>query len=210
MATMKTYAKPTSAVVSEDVIKKSRFITYLSPTEDIEQARAFIRHIKNQHPTAAHHCWAHVAGAPWDTQVLGFSDDGEPTGTAGKPMLAQLQGSGVGEVTAVVVRYFGGIELGTGGLVKAYGQGVQKALKLLPLQTKVPMQSFIITVPYTMLADVTHLITQAKGIIQQQLFNEEVMITVDLPETMVVSVNQHLADMSRGWLVLKENTNLLL
>ena len=81
-------------------------------------AKAFVESVRAEHPDARHHCVAWVAGPPDDSQQLGFSDDGEPAGTAGKPMLAQLMGSGVGEITAVVVRYYGGILLGTGGLVK--------------------------------------------------------------------------------------------
>jgi uncharacterized YigZ family protein len=199
---MNAYPIPADSVSTEEVIKKSRFITLLSHTEDIESARAFIRQIKAAHPTAAHHCWAYVAGAPADSQVLGFSDDGEPSGTAGKPMLAQLQGSGVGEVTAVVVRYFGGIELGTGGLVKAYGQGVQKALKLLPVKTKVPMHTFTLHVDYTMLSDVTHLIARFDGQIISQAFTDGVRLTFALPMTKLAEFDRSLSDLSRGTLTL--------
>ena len=140
---MDAYDIPAEAVsLSEETIKKSRFITLLAHTDGVAAARAFVQQVKHEHPTARHHCWAWVAGAPDDSQQLGFSDDGEPSGTAGKPMLAQLMGSGVGEITAVVVRYYGGIMLGTGGLVKAYGGGVQQGLKLLTRQRKVPMQHF--------------------------------------------------------------------
>ena len=92
-------AEPLS--ISEEIIKKSRFITMLAHTEGVEAARAFVQQVKAEHPTARHHCWAYVAGRPDDSQQLGFSDDGEPSGTAGKPMLAQLMGSQVGEITAV-------------------------------------------------------------------------------------------------------------
>ena len=97
----------------------------------MEAAKAFVEQIKTKHSDARHNCWGFVAGRPEDSMKWGFSDDGEPSGTAGKPILAQLSGSGVGEITAVVTRYSGGIKLGTGGLVKAYGGGVQQALKLL-------------------------------------------------------------------------------
>ena len=139
---MAEYLIPKSAVVFEEEIKKSRFITYLQHTEGLEQAKAFWAEIKAQHPNARHHCWAAVAGKPTDSQQLGFSDDGEPAGTAGKPMLSALQGSQVGEISAVVVRYYGGILLGTGGLVRAYGNGVQQALKLLETERKVERQLF--------------------------------------------------------------------
>ena len=145
---MAEYLIPKSAVIFEEEIKKSRFITYLQHTEGLEQAKAFWAEIKAQHPNARHHCWAAVAGKPTDSQQLGFSDDGEPAGTAGKPMLSALQGSQVGEISAVVVRYYGGILLGTGGLVRAYGNGVQQALKLLETERKVERQLFQVHCDY--------------------------------------------------------------
>ncbi len=118
------YSIPAASLELTEEIKKSRFITLIAHTPTVEVAKGWVNEIKRQHPTARHHCWAFVAGAPQDSQVYGFSDDGEPSGTAGKPILAQLMGSGLGEICAVVVRYYGGIQLGTGGLVKAYGGGV--------------------------------------------------------------------------------------
>lgn len=200
---MKTYPVPLASVSSEDTIKKSRFITLLALTPDVEAAHAFIRSVKLAHPGAAHHCSAFIAGAPWDSQVLGFSDDGEPSGTAGKPMLAQLQGSGIGEITAVVVRYFGGIELGTGGLVKAYGQGVQQALKQLRLQVRVPMSHFVLEVDYPLLADITHLVTRYEGTILKQAFGEQVSMTFCLPSVRVEEVARELSNLSKGSLQLK-------
>ena len=131
---MQAYPILTVPVSFSEEIKKSRFTTILAATPGIDAAKAFIQRVREEHASAGHHCWAFVAGAPDDSQQLGFSDDGEPSGTAGKPMLSQLMGSGIGEITAVVVRYYGGIPLGTGGLVKAYGGGVQQALKLVSLQ----------------------------------------------------------------------------
>ncbi len=125
------YLIPAQQALFEEEIKKSIFITHLAHTPSVELAKAFVDQIKTQHAHARHNCWGFVAGRPEDSMKWGFSDDGEPSGTAGKPILAQLSGSGVGEITAVVTRYSGGIKLGTGGLVKAYGGGVQQALKLL-------------------------------------------------------------------------------
>tara|TARA_Y100001956_G_scaffold11586_1_gene10714 strand:+ start:475 stop:1137 length:663 start_codon:yes stop_codon:yes gene_type:complete len=127
----KPYLIPFEPCQFEEEIKKSVFITYLAHTPSIEAAKAFVEKIKSKHADARHNCWGFVAGRPEDSMQWGFSDDGEPSGTAGKPILAQLSGSGVGEITAVVTRYSGGIKLGTGGLVKAYGGGVQQALKVL-------------------------------------------------------------------------------
>ncbi|AIW15467.1 YigZ family protein [Vibrio tubiashii] len=125
------YLIPAQPTQFEEEIKKSVFITYLAHTPSIDLAKAFVEQIKSKHSDARHNCWGFVAGRPEDSMQWGFSDDGEPSGTAGKPILAQLSGSGVGEITAVVTRYSGGIKLGTGGLVKAYGGGVQQALKSL-------------------------------------------------------------------------------
>ncbi|MCJ2378440.1 YigZ family protein [Vibrio sp. ZSDZ34] len=118
-------------VIFEEEIKKSVFITQIAPTSSVDEAKSFINDVKRQHASARHNCWGFIAGRPENSMLWGFSDDGEPSGTAGKPILAQLSGSGIGELTAVVTRYSGGIKLGTGGLVKAYGGGVQQALKLV-------------------------------------------------------------------------------
>lgn len=112
---MESWLIPAAPVSVVEEIKKSRFITLLAHTDGVAAAKAFVESVRADHPDARHHCVAWVAGPPDDSQQLGFSDDGEPAGTAGKPMLAQLMGSGVGEITAVVVRYYGGILLGTGG-----------------------------------------------------------------------------------------------
>ncbi|MEC7939556.1 MAG: YigZ family protein [Pseudomonadota bacterium] len=125
------YLIPSAPALFEEEIKKSIFITHLAHTPSVEAAKQFVEQVKKEHASARHNCWGFVAGRPEDSMLWGFSDDGEPSGTAGKPILAQLSGSGVGELTAVVTRYSGGIKLGTGGLVKAYGGGVQQALKLL-------------------------------------------------------------------------------
>ncbi|GAK24306.1 LOW QUALITY PROTEIN: hypothetical protein JCM19052_4966 [Vibrio sp. JCM 19052] len=135
------YLIPAQPAQFEEEIKKSVFITYLAHTPSVEAAKAFVEQIKTKHSDARHNCWGFVAGRPEDSMKWGFSDDGEPSGTAGKPILAQLSGSGVGEITAVVTRYSGGIKLGTGGLVKAYGGGVQQALKLLQTIEKKPQNS---------------------------------------------------------------------
>lgn len=202
---MKPYFIPADQLCTyEEIIQKSRFITLIQHTPDIDAAKSFIQQVKQSYPDARHHCWAFVAGAPADSQVLGFSDDGEPSGTAGKPILAQLQGSGIGEITAVVVRYFGGTLLGTGGLVRAYGQGVQKALKLLTLQEKVPMQRFSLTLDYALHADIVHGINIFHGVIHDQVFAENVVLQFALPFDKLDAFSQYVVDTSRGLLSLKK------
>ncbi len=118
---MESWLIPAAPVTVVEEIKKSRFITMLAHTDGVEAAKAFVESVRARTPRCPPPLRGVGGGCPDDSQQLGFSDDGEPAGTAGKPMLAQLMGSGVGEITAVVVRYYGGILLGTGGLVKAYG-----------------------------------------------------------------------------------------
>ena len=199
---MEAWEIPAEPCCYSEEIKKSRFITLLAHTEGVEAARAFVQQIKQDHPDARHHCWAWVAGAPDDSQQLGFSDDGEPSGTAGKPMLAQLMGSQVGEITAVVVRYYGGIQLGTGGLVRAYGSGVQQALRLLQRKIKVPMLHYQLICDYAQLGDIERMIARFDGQLLQSEFLQNITLTLALPHAQVTPFSQNLSDYSRGFLQL--------
>ncbi|MFC0225946.1 IMPACT family protein [Serratia aquatilis] len=199
---MQPYPVPVAAISVSEEIKKSRFITLLVPTCGVDAAKAFIRQVRAEHPTARHHCWAFVAGPPGDSQQLGFSDDGEPSGTAGKPILAQLAGSGIGEITAVVVRYYGGIKLGTGGLVKAYGSGVQQALKQLTVSYKVPQVEYNLLCDYAQLAVVENLLQQNEGRIVHGEYGAAVMLRLALPASGVEAFESKLRDQSRGNLQL--------
>ncbi|YCI81748.1 IMPACT family protein [Enterobacteriaceae bacterium] len=193
---------PAQPVTFTDEIKRSRFITLLGHTDGVEAAKAFVEAARAAHPDARHHCVAWVAGPPDDSQQLGFSDDGEPAGTAGKPMLAQLMGSGVGEITAVVVRYYGGVLLGTGGLVKAYGGGVQQALNLLTTQRKVPLTEYTLRCDYAQLAGIETLLKQHEGLIVHSDFLVDVTLRVALPASVLPAFSAKLADFSRGALHL--------
>ncbi|PNL48628.1 YigZ family protein [Proteus mirabilis] len=195
---MKAYLIPAETVEFSEEIRKSRFITFIAHTEGIDAAKAYIQSIKEQFPDARHHCWAFVAGRPDDSQQLGFSDDGEPTGTAGKPILAPLLGSGMGEVTAVVVRYFGGIKLGTGGLVRAYGSGVQQALKLLPTKTKVPQLRFSVACEYSLVSLLEQVVEQYHGQVLSSEYTDKVTFILSLPAVDSGEVEVKLRDISRG------------
>ncbi|WP_054181035.1 IMPACT family protein [Trabulsiella odontotermitis] len=200
---MDSWLIPAAPVTVVEEIKKSRFITLLAHTEGVEAAKAFVESVRAEHPEARHHCVAWVAGAPDDSQQLGFSDDGEPAGTAGKPMLAQLMGSGVGEITAVVVRYYGGILLGTGGLVKAYGGGVSQALHQLTTLRKTPLTEYTLQCEYGQLAGVETLLGQFSGKVVSSDFQASVRLRVALPQSELVAFTAKLADFSRGSLHLR-------
>ncbi|MHB0776681.1 IMPACT family protein [Halomonas sp. WWR20] len=117
---------------TELVIDKSRFIAWLCHAPHEADFATLLAQARQHYPGASHHCSAFIAGPPGEQVAIGFSDDGEPGGTAGRPMYQALEGSGIGQVGCVVSRYFGGIKLGTGGLVRAYTQAVQQALETLP------------------------------------------------------------------------------
>lgn len=199
---MDSWLIPAAPVTFVEEIKKSRFITYLAHTDGVEAAKAFVESVQAEHPDARHHCVAWVAGPPNDSQQLGFSDDGEPTGTAGKPMLAQLMGSGVGEMTAVVVRYYGGVLLGTGGLVKAYGGGVSQALAQLTTLRKTPLTEYTLQCEYGQLTGVETLLGQFSGKIVASEYEAFVRLRVALPQSELAAFSTKLADFSRGALQL--------
>ncbi|HSH49524.1 MAG TPA: YigZ family protein [Halomonas sp.] len=113
-------------------VERSRFLTWLCHAPSVAEFEALLAEARQQHPSATHHCTAYIAGPPGEQNAIGFSDDGEPGGTAGRPMYQALEGSGLGQVGCVVIRYFGGVKLGTGGLARAYAQAVNEALLDLP------------------------------------------------------------------------------
>lgn len=131
------YPVPAAEHRTRDEISRSRFLTTLAPAPDVDAAQALVARLRAEYPDATHHCSAFVVGPPGSTARIGMSDDGEPHGTAGRPMLTALLHGGVGDVAAVVTRYYGGVKLGTGGLVRAYGGCVQRALATLPRAERV-------------------------------------------------------------------------
>ena len=142
------YRIPIGLVGCREEIKKSRFLTYIGHVTGKAAMREWLTSLRNEHSAARHHCWACVAGHPLDGQSYGFSDDGEPSGTAGKPLLNLLLGSGLGEIAVVVVRYYGGIKLGTGGLVRAYSHGASDLLSSVPTRLIVACQQFSLCCSY--------------------------------------------------------------
>ena len=133
------YPAPAGVVQVEEVIKRSRFIGIAGPAATVDEAQAFIAQIRDHYSDATHNAWAFAVGIG-NRAVRGMSDDGEPSGTAGQPILARIDGSGLGDLVVVVTRYFGGVKLGTGGLVRAYGSVAGMAIKALDIVEKVRMR----------------------------------------------------------------------
>lgn len=133
-----TYSLPAvgESTVNEIEIKRSRFITWIARAESEEEARDVVARARQEFPDARHHCSAFIVHVDGAVPIERSSDDGEPAGTAGKPMLDALRGSGLESVVAVVIRYFGGVKLGAGGLVHAYSESVSQALEGVPRTTK--------------------------------------------------------------------------
>lgn len=141
---------PAAETRIELTVVNSRFIATIAPAFSVDEARAFVGRVRAEFADASHNVPAYVIGHG-ATTIAHCHDDGEPSGTAGRPMLAVLQGSGLGDVTLVVTRYFGGTKLGTGGLVRAYGDAARAALAALPRAAKVATVTALVEAPYPLL-----------------------------------------------------------
>lgn len=192
------YPVPAAGVRVEDRIEKSRFIASVARAESADDARAFVDTLRREFPDATHHCFAFVAGPPGSTGAVGSSDDGEPSGTAGRPMLSVLLNSGVGEIVVVVTRYFGGIKLGTGGLVRAYTAAVQHALRELATVERVDWIEARVVVSYPQVDAVRRAVDRTGGSIVDEVFAADVTFTVRVPDDRREELERALADATAG------------
>lgn len=191
------YRVPAEEYVFEQEIKGSRFIATLVYAPTAEAARAEIALIAARYPDATHNCWAFVAGFG-PQAAIGASDDGEPGGTAGRPMLQALQGSGVGDIAAVVTRYYGGVKLGSGGLVRAYGGSVQKALNTLPTREEVRRRRGQVTLDYSLYEQARRLLARYDALIEAEDFATGVTLTLALPLDGWEACAAELSDLANG------------
>ena len=198
------YPVPAARHRVEQPIERSRFICTLERVPTPEAAQAFLREMNAEFPDATHNCWAYLAGPPGSTGRIGMSDAGEPHGTAGRPMLTVLLHCGVGEVAAVVTRYYGGIKLGTGGLVKAYGGAVQLALETLPRREKVDFLPLQVTVDYASHAAVQQLLPAFETEIDDMAYGADVRFRLRVPRSRLAGLRGALADATRGQAVVTE------
>jgi uncharacterized YigZ family protein len=198
------YPVPARRHRAEQTIERSRFVCTLERVATPEAAQAFVREMNAEFPDATHNCWAYVAGPPGSTSRIGLSDAGEPHGTAGRPMLTVLLHSGVGEIAAVVTRYYGGIKLGTGGLVKAYGGAVQHALETLPRAERVDWVELPVTVGYPAIAAVQQLLPDFGAEVVTQAYEAEVRYLLRVPQPRAAALREALLDATRGQAELGE------
>lgn len=179
---MSGYLIPSENLETEVVIKKSRFITFAYHVKSRSEAMQHLQSLRERYPDARHHCWAYLLGDPRAPISVAMSDDGEPSGTAGKPMLNVLQHKDVGDIFVVVVRYFGGIKLGAGGLVRAYSSAVQTAYDAMQCERVIAMQSMQLFCAFDEEQKIRYLVERYKGQIEQSGYTDEVKLEVSLPE----------------------------
>ena len=182
----------------EEIIKRSRFIATVAWAPDVGAAKSFIETIKSEFPDATHNCWAYAAGPPGDTAAVGFSDDGEPHGTAGRPMLNALLYSGIGEAAVVVTRYFGGVKLGSGGLVRAYSGATAKGLEATPVREKITPARLKIELDYTLITQFKRALAEFEAVVLEEAFTDAAGFVVELPEEHAEAFTRFLTDLSHG------------
>ncbi len=185
----------------EIVEKKSRFIAYLFPVQDENEALERIHEIKKKHYDARHNCFAYVIGN--DNETERCSDDGEPSGTAGRPILDVLTGQGIHNVVAIVTRYFGGTLLGTGGLVRAYSSAVREALQNCVLLEKMDGYSLHIHTDYNDIGKLQYLVRNNEWIERETLYTEGVELILLVPEDQIESVEKEVTEKTAGKAVLE-------
>ncbi|MFD8571466.1 YigZ family protein [Streptomyces sp. NPDC059639] len=182
--------------VHETEINRSRFLCALAPAATEEEAQAFVARVRKEHPTASHNCYAYVIGA--DASVQKASDDGEPGGTAGVPMLQMLTRRDMRYVVAVVTRYYGGVKLGAGGLIRAYGGAVGEALDTLGTVTRRRFRLGTVTVDHARAGKMENDLRATGREVRDVRYAEAVTIEIGLPEGDVERFRAWLADVSAG------------
>jgi uncharacterized YigZ family protein len=188
---------PAERAETEIRASNSRFLAHAAPTATVEEARAFLAEIRAAYPDATHHVYAYRIGHG-ATTTEGQSDAGEPSGTAGRPVLAVLRGSGLGDVTVVVTRYFGGTLLGTGGLVRAYGDAAKAVLALVPRREKIARAQVTVTVGYAAYEGVRRLADAYQGTSLDETFAEDVTLRLDFPASHVAAFTAAVREATAG------------
>lgn len=186
-----SYQTLKSPVRADLEIKKSQFIAFAYPVASRDEAMFHVEQLRLEFPDARHHCWAYIIGDPSNTTSAGFDDDGEPNGTAGRPILNVLQHKAIGNVIIIVVRYFGGIKLGAGGLTRAYAGSAQLAVDEMQLVEFIPKSTLIIETDFANEAQCRYIAAQLDGIIGEVNYSQ----IVQLPVTVA---NEHIAELQEN------------
>jgi uncharacterized YigZ family protein len=182
----------------EDTIRRSRFLVSLAHAQDSIGARAVVESTRREFPDASHACWAFAAGPPGDTVCIGAGDDGEPHGTAGRPMLTMLLRGGVGEVCVAATRYFGGVKLGTGGLIRAYQGMARLGLERMPRRLYTPLIRLEVIVGYSHITPLQRLLPDFSTRFEEERFAADAVFCVSLPEARAAAFVAALTEMTGG------------
>jgi len=191
--------KEGEAEISE---KKSRFIAHIAPAQTEEEAQAFIEKIKKQYWDARHNCWAYSIGEK--QPALRCSDDGEPSGTAGKPILEVISGSGIHNIVVVVTRYFGGTLLGTGGLVRAYTDATRAGIENSDIVEKIPGRRVDIAMDYTDLGKLQYMLAQNEVLTEDTEYTDKVIIHALFPESDKEKLKKKITEATSGRVMTQE------
>ena len=179
-------------------IKRSRFIASINSVEGRAEALQFIQQIRKEMPTASHHCWAFVAASPDDVNAYDQSDDGEPKGSAGKPMLNVLLHSGFGNTVVVVTRYFGGIKLGVGGLMRAYALSVSEALKQVEtIQRRITL-ALHVQFPYELQGRLDYYLHEHQISVADKTYTDTITYQLRIAKSKIESSRSALIELSQG------------
>ncbi len=198
MAEFKTILKTGYGEYEE---KKSRFLGEAIPVSNEEDVQEHLQRIRKQHYDARHHCFAYVMGEKSDKKR--FSDDGEPSGTAGAPMLKVIEGSGCTDVLLVVTRYFGGTLLGTGGLVRAYTEAAQLALQNAGIVTMREGEQLQMTMEYPLYDKVSYLLRQAGIAVDDTIYTDKVAVVAKVPSEQIADLKAQLQAAGSGTIAVE-------
>jgi uncharacterized YigZ family protein len=193
----KSYLVPLTEIRREQTVVNSRFIASLAPAFSIDDARAFMKRIREEFADATHNVPAYIIGGG-NTVTEYFSDDGEPSGTSGKPALTVLRGSGLGDAVLVVTRYFGGTLLGTGGLVKAYTEAAQSVVNVVERGQRIPVHVAMVAIPYNLLERLRLLALKHHGKVLGEDYAGDITVTLQFPVENFEAFQSDLRELSAG------------
>jgi uncharacterized YigZ family protein len=194
---MSGYPVPVKTIRIENRVVNSRFIATIGPAQTVDEAKAFIASVRREMPDATHHVHAFKVGYGGSV-IEGMTDDGEPGGTAGPPVLAVLRGADLGDVVIVVTRYFGGTKLGTGGLVRAYGDAARAALENLPVTRRISKSTIGLEISYSFYEQARRILAKYEAEITDREFGAEVTLYATVPTDNLEALTAELQERTAG------------
>ena len=187
------YPVPAAYLERETEIKKSRFIARIARVESREEVRQWLDQARSEHPDARHVCWAYQIGRPGSAAEAAMNDDGEPSGTAGKPILNVIQHKDMGDVLVIVIRYFGGIKLGAGGLVRAYASAAESVLSAVERDVQQAMKTASGRIDFADEQPLRHWCENHGAAVVQVDYTVPVSVIVSLPDEVGQRFAEHCA-----------------